>query len=288
MMIDAHHHLWDYNSEEYDWIDDSMNVLKRDYLPDDLKPELSQTGVTGTVLVQARQSLEETGWLLELADKHAFIKGVVGWLDLCSPGLFQQLEKYGAYSALVGLRHVLHDESDDAYMLRPDFMNGIARLEACGLTYDLLLFPRHLLRAMELAKAFPNQRFVLDHLGKPFIMDGIMEPWKSHITRLAACPNVWCKLSGMVTEAHWKNWNYEKLLPYMEAVLEAFGPGRIMVGSDWPVCRLAGEYSEVMNMVLKFTDSMDKRDQKKILYQNAVDCYQLKLNDNGEEKVQGS
>jgi L-fuconolactonase len=170
-------------------------------------------------------------------------------------------------------------------MLRPDFMNGIAQLEACGLTYDLLLFPRHLLRAVELVKAFPNQRFVLDHLGKPFIKDGIMEPWRNHIARLAAFPNVWCKLSGMVTGAHWKNWNYEKLLPYMEAVLEAFGPGRIMVGSDWPVCRLAGEYTEVMKLVLRFTDCMDKRDQTKILYHNAVDCYQLKLNDNGEEKV---
>lgn len=287
MMIDAHHHLWEYNPVEYDWMDDSMNVLKRNYLPDDLEPQLSNTGVAGTVVVQARQSLEETAWLLELAEKHFFIKGVVGWLDLCSQGLGQQLEKYGADPALVGLRHVLHDESDDAYMLRSEFMNGIAQLAACGLTYDLLLFPRHLPLALELVKAFPKQRFVLDHLGKPFIKDGIMEPWKSHLSRLAACPNVWCKLSGMVTEAHWNNWNYEKVLPYMKAVLEAFGPGRIMVGSDWPVCRLAGEYSEVMTLVLKLTASMDERDRANILYQNAVDCYQLKLNDNGEEKIQG-
>ena len=143
-------------------------------------------------------------------------------------------------------------------------------------------------QSVELVNAFPNQRFVLDHLGKPLIKAGLMEPWERDLIQLAGQPNIWCKLSGMVTEAHWKNWSYDQLLPYMEAVLEAFGPGRVMLGSDWPVCRLAGEYSEVMQVVLKFIKNIDERDQQKILYQNAVDCYQLKLNDNGEEKVQDS
>ncbi len=288
MIIDAHHHLWLYTQEEYGWMDDSMHVLKRDYLPEDLDLELQGSGISGTVVVQARQSLEETRWLLEQADKYSFIKGVVGWLDLRSPELKDKLEEFAVHPKLVGLRHVLHDEPDDDFMLRPAFMNGIAQLEAHDMSYDLLVFPRHLRQTIELVKAFPNQRFVLDHLGKPLIKAGIMEPWKTDIIQLAAYPHIWCKLSGMVTEANWENWSYEELFPYMEVVLEAFGPERIILGSDWPVCRLAGEYSEVMSMVLKFIESMDERDQAKIMYQNAIDCYQLKLNDNGEEEVQDS
>lgn len=288
MIIDAHHHLWLYTQEEYGWMDDSMHVLKRDYLPEDLDLELQGSGISGTVVVQARQSLEETRCLLEQSDKYSFIKGVVGWLDLRSPELKDKLEEFAVHPKLVGLRHVLHDEPDDDFMLRPAFMNGIAQLEAHDMSYDLLVFPRHLRQTIELVKAFPNQRFVLDHLGKPLIKAGIMEPWKTDIIQLAAYPHIWCKLSGMVTEANWENWSYEELFPYMEVVLEAFGPERIILGSDWPVCRLAGEYSEVMSMVLKFIESMDERDQAKIMYQNAIDCYQLKLNDNGEEEVQDS
>ncbi|MEA3460762.1 MAG: amidohydrolase family protein [Bacteroidota bacterium] len=288
MMIDAHHHLWKYNQREYRWMDDSMHVLQRDYLPGDLEQELSQTGVSGTVVVQARQNLEETRWLLGLANTHSFIKGVVGWLDLRSSELDKQLDAFAAHPKLVGLRHVLHDEPDDEFMLRKDFMNGIAQLKAYNLTYDLLLFPRHIEPAIMLVERHSRQRFVLDHLGKPLIKSGIMEPWKRDITRLAAYPNVWCKLSGMVTEADLQNWSYKELLPYMETVLEAFGPERLMLGSDWPVCRLAGEYGEVIGVVRKFIKSMDIKDQTKILYQNAIDCYQLKLIDNGEEKVQDS
>ena len=282
MMIDAHHHLWKYNQEEYGWMDDSMSVLKRDYLPKDLEPELQLTGTSGTVVVQARQSLEETRWLLELADKHSFIKGVVGWIDLCSPGLKKELEEFAAKPKLVGVRHVIHDEADDDFMLSPDFMKGIARLEAYDLCYDLLLFPRHLQYALKLVKTFPRQRFVLDHLGKPLIKDGIMEPWKSDIARLASYPNVWCKLSGMVSEADHKQWQYKDLLPYMEVVLESFGPDWIMLGSDWPVCRLAADYSEVMKIVPEFVESLNKADRVKILYQNAVDCYQIKFLSNGQ------
>ena len=277
MIIDAHHHLWKYNTRDYGWMDDSMAVLKHDYLPEDLALELQNSGINGTVVVQARQNLEETRWLLELADENSFIKGVVGWLDLRSPDLEQQLIKFAAHPKLVGVRHVIHDEADDDFMLRSEFRQGIALLEAYELSYDLLLFPNHLEGAVKLLEEFPRQRFVLDHLGKPLIKAGILEPWKSDLARLAAKPNVWCKLSGMVTEADHELWQYEDLLPYMEVVMNAFGPERILLGSDWPVCRLAGEYSEVLNVVHEFIKSLKNSDQEKILYQNAIDCYKLKM-----------
>lgn len=277
MMIDAHHHLWKYNTRDYGWMDKSMSILKSDYLPDDLESELKLNSVRGTVVVQARQSMEETRWLLEMAEQHPFIQGVVGWFDLCSPGLKNELEELAASPKLVGVRYVIHDEEDDDFMLRSDFMRGIAQLEAYDLSYDLLLFPRHLERALKLVKTFPRQRFVLDHLGKPLIKEGLMEPWRSDIARLAAHPNVWCKLSGMVTEADHKQWQYKDLSPYMEVVLESFGPEWIMLGSDWPVCRLAAEYSEVMKIVKEFIKALNPRDQEKILYENAIDCYQLKI-----------
>ena len=276
MMIDAHHHLWRYQASEYDWVDGFMSVLKRDYLPEDLEPELKGAGVSGTVVVQARQSLEETRWLLKLAEEHSFIRGVVGWLDLRSPDLDRQLKEFASHSKLVGVRHVIHDEPDDAFMLEPGFRKGIACLEAHGLCYDQLLFPKHLERARVLVESLPAQRFVLDHLGKPEIKAGLLEPWSRDLKALAALPNVWCKLSGMVTEADWRSWTSADLLPYMETVLELFGPDRILVGSDWPVCRLAGEYSKVMQIVPEFIASLGQADQKKILFQNAIECYQLK------------
>ena len=277
MMIDSHHPLGVWYAGGCAWVDDSMSVLKHDYLPEDLALELENSRISGTVVIQARQILEETRWLLELADENSFIKGVVGWLDLRSPDLEQQLLKFATHPKLVGVRHVIHDEADDDFMLHPDFIQGIAKLVDYDLVYDLLLFPRHLERAIKLVDSFPRQRFVLDHLGKPPINAGIMEPWKSDIGRLAAFPNVWCKLSGMVNEADHKHWQYKDLLPYMEVAWDSFGPERIMLGSDWPVCRLAGEYNEVINIVPKFIESLNCKDQEKILYQNAIDCYKLKI-----------
>jgi len=258
-------------------MDDSMSILKKDYLPGDLELELLRAGIIGTVLVQARQSHEETRWLLEQADKNPFIKGVVGWLDLRSPDLGQQLKEFAVHPKLVGVRHVIHDERDDDFMLRDDFRQGILDLQAFNLVYDLLLFPKHLDRAVKLVEEFPDQRFVLDHLGKPLIKSGKMEPWQSDISRLAECSNVCCKLSGMVTEADLKNWKQEDFVPYMKVVLSAFGPERIMLGSDWPVCRLAGSYSDVISIVIEFVESLDKPERENILYQNAIECYQLKI-----------
>ena len=275
MILDSHHHLWKYAPDEYGWMDGTMELLKKDYLPGDLEPLLKESGVSGTVAVQARQSLEETEWLLELAEKHSFIQGVVGWVDLCSPLLGEQLERFFGNPKLVGVRHVVHDEPDENFLHRADFQRGLGLLQDHALVYDLLLFPKHLQKAIELARIFPGQRFVLDHLGKPFIRSGLIEPWKSDIEELAALPNVWCKLSGMVTEADRVSWKQEDFLPYMAAVLESFGPERVMLGSDWPVCVLAGTYGEVVEIVLKFINSLSKEEQMMICGQNAMDCYQL-------------
>jgi len=274
-LIDAHHHLWRYNSPDYGWMDDSMEVLKRDYLPADLESELAKVGVTATVVVQARQVEEETTWLLEQAEKYPFIKGVVGWLDLRSENLRSQLDVFAAHPKLVGLRHVIHDEPDDDFMLRPAFLKGIEMLQPYKLSYDLLLFPKHLSQAIELVSMFPEQRFVLDHISKPFIKAGILQPWKGDIESLAAQANVWCKISGMVTEAKAHQWRHEDFIPYMKTVVDAFGSDRIMLGSDWPVCRLSGEYEEVMDIPLTYFKTCSESEKKNILSQNAIDCYQL-------------
>jgi len=275
MIIDAHHHLWSFNEADYGWMDGSMKVLKRDYFPSDLEAEIKKAGVTGTVVVQARQILEETRWLLKLAEDYPFIRGVVGWVDLRSPDLDQQLEAFAHHPKLVGVRHVIHDEADDDFMLRPAFVKGVEELKDFDLTYDLLLFPKHLERAIELVSMFPEQRFVLDHISKPFIKSGVMQPWKDDIEALAAQPNVWCKISGMVTETSLKSWRYEDFVPYMKVVCEAFGTDRVMLGSDWPVCRLAGEYPEVMEIPIRFTGDLSEDEKIRINSQNAIDCYRL-------------
>lgn len=275
MIIDTHHHLWEFNSHEYGWMDDSMEVLKRDHFPEELKTEMSRVGVTGTIVVQARQIIEETRWLLELAEENPFIKGVVGWVDLRSTDLQKQLEAYAFHKKLVGLRHVIHDEEDDEFMLRPDFISGIEAIQVYNLTYDLLIFPKHLMVAKELVRRFPKQRFVLDHMAKPFIKSGIIQPWKDHIESLADQPNIWCKVSGMVTEADLVGWKMEDFMPYMEVVFGAFGTDRIMLGSDWPVCKLAGEYKEVLKIPLTFITNLSNGEKENIYSQNAIDCYQL-------------
>ena len=275
MIIDAHHHLWNFNKAEYAWIDDSMSILKQDYLPADLEPQLAGSNVIGTVAVQARQSLEETRWLLELAGGNSFIIGVVGWFDICSDELQSQLNEFTDDPKLVGARHVIHDEPDDDFMLRPDFIKGMAKLVQYNLAYDLLIFPKHLRNALELVRLFPDQRFVLDHISKPLIKAGALDPWQEDLTALASQPNVWCKISGMVTEADHKHWKYEDFLPYLDTVMKAFGTERIMLGSDWPVCRLAGEYNEVMDIPARYFEKLDPAEKEKIFSLNCLDCYEL-------------
>lgn len=275
MRIDSHQHFWRYEPARYPWIGERMGVLKRDYLPHDLEPLLAASGIDGTVAVQAQQARAETDWLLELADRHAFIRGVVGWADLRSNDVAAELARLGRRPKLVGVRHIVHDEPDDDFLLRPDFRRGLARLREHGLVYDLLLFPKHLTRALRVVEELPDQPFVLDHIAKPGIRDGLFSPWREDLRRLAAFPNVSCKLSGMVTEARWEAWRPEDLQPYLDAVLEAFGANRLMIGSDWPVCTLAGDYARTMGVVVDWTARLSAADRSGILGWNAARIYGL-------------
>lgn len=277
MKIDSHQHFWSYNSNDYGWISSDMEVLRKDYLPDQLKTELFSIGFDGSVAVQARQSLAETQWLLNLADQHSFIKGVIGWVDLCSPDVEEQLIQFSGNPKLVGIRHVIQDEQDENFMLRKSFLRGIAYLKKFGLTYDILVFPRHLSNTIQLVSQFPEQIFILDHIAKPSIKDKKISPWKEHIEKLARFRNVYCKLSGMVTEANVKNWKQEELIPYLNIVFDAFGSNRLLIGSDWPVCRLAGSYKQIMQVVLDYIRTFPDQDKKKILGENAIKAYNLKL-----------
>jgi L-fuconolactonase len=277
-ILDTHHHLWKYYPAEYAWIDDRMAVLKRDYLPDDLAGLIGSANVISTVAVQARQTPGETDWLLSLAERSPFIKGVVGWVDLCSDSVDEQLERFCSNPELVGVRHVVHDEPDDRFMYRQDFRNGLSMLRKYGLTYDILIFPRHLEAAIDLVKAFPGQPFVIDHLAKPMIREGSLHPWKELIRTIAGLQNVWCKLSGMVTEADWLSWNPQDLYPFLDIVFDAFGTDRLMIGSDWPVCNLAGSYGQVMGILPEFMErrEMPDSDRIKVLYDNGFKFYNLK------------
>jgi L-fuconolactonase len=275
MRIDAHQHFWRYNAEEYDWIDDSMSALRRDFLPEDLKPELDAAGFDACIAVQARQTLEETRWLLELAHQNPFIAGVVGWVDLRAENVREELATFATSPKFLGVRHVVQAEPDDYFLLRPDFLRGIAALQEFDLTYDILIYPRHLPIAFEFVQRFPEQRFMLDHLAKPFIKAQTVEPWASQLRELAKNPNVFCKLSGMVTEADWKNWKAEHFRPYLETAFEAFGPDRLMIGSDWPVCKVAGSYGQVMSVVVDFLNQHTPDAREKILGGNAQRFWRL-------------
>lgn len=279
MKIDSHQHYWHFNVQDYGWMGENMSAIKRNFLPEDLVPELRSIDFDGSIAVQARQSLEETNWLLELADLNPNIKGVVGWVDLQSEQAEEQIATFAKHPKAVGVRHVIHDEEDIDFMLRPAFIRGIKLLEKFGLTYDILIFPKHLKNAIQLVKqCSENQIFVVDHIAKPLIKDGILSPWKEEIAELAGFPNVYCKVSGMVTEADWDNWKPEDIKPFLDVVFEAFGKDRILIGSDWPVCLVAGKYSEVMKVVLNYISEFDETDKNKIMGDNAVKAYDITPN----------
>jgi len=273
MKIDAHQHFWIYNARDYGWIGPAMEILKRDFLPSDLAPLLESAGFEGTVAVQARQCSEESQWLLELADQRPFVRAVVGWVDLCSPKVDEQLTALARRPKFRGIRHIVHDEPDDRFMLREDFVRGLTCLANYKLTYDLLLFPRHLPVACELVKRFPNQHFVVDHLAKPLMKARALESWAADIRRLATFPNVFCKISGMVTEADWQHWKPADFIPYLDVILECFGPRRAMVGSDWPVCTLAGNYSQVMQIPADYLKKLSAGEQAAVWGENAKRFY---------------
>lgn len=273
MRIDAHQHFWHYNEEEYSWIDESMNMLKRDFLPSDLQAEMEVLQFRGTIAVQARQTIAETQWLLTLSEQHDFIKGVVGWVDLCSNDAVKQLQEFSSHPKLVGARHVIHDEPDIDFMLRDDFRRGIAALKEYNLVYDLLIFPEHLSRASQLVGEYPDQVFVLDHIAKPRIKEQLYEPWKSDIAELAQHPNVYCKLSGMVTEADWHNWKPRDFTAYLDHVFACFGTHRLMIGSDWPVCTLTGSYRKTMQLVIDYLEQFPPTVQANVLGDTCAKVY---------------
>jgi len=275
MRIDAHQHFWHYQAADYAWITDAMALLKRDFLPADLKPLLDGVGFEGSIAVQACHSLDETRWLLELAGANDFIRGVVGWVDLCSPDASRHLEQLAQNRKLVGIRHVAQDEPDDEFLLRPDFCRGVALLAEFGLAYDILIYPRHLRVAALFARRFPQQRFVLDHIAKPLISQQVFAPWDKDVRALAQLPNVHCKLSGMVTEARWKQWTREDFRPFLDTVLEAFGPARLMIGSDWPVCTLSADYPATMEIVLDHIAQLSASEKDAILGVNCTAFYRL-------------
>jgi len=274
-MIDAHHHLWRYSAEDYGWISPEMNVLRRDFVAQDLDRELQEAGVDGSVVVQARQSIEETRWLLELAAEDEAIRGVVGWLPLVSAELPAMLREFADYGKLKGLRHVIQDEPDDDFILREDFNRGVAALLDTGLVYDILIHERHLPQAAKFVERHPEQAFVLDHLAKPLIKDGILEPWRENLTRLAEHENVFCKLSGLVTEADWDAWTLDDLRPYLDIALEAFGAERLMAGSDWPVCLLASGYGQWWDALRAWAGRLDEDERERVFGLTAKRAYRL-------------
>jgi len=277
VRIDAHQHFWEYSPRQHVWMTEEMSALKRDYLPEDLQPLLTEAGFFGTIAVQARQLPDETEWLLKLADQFEFIRGVVGWVDLRSPQVERELARYAQHAKLRGVRHVLHDEPDDQFMLLPEFQRGIGQLRKFGLTYDLLVFPRHLRVAPELVAQFPNQAFVLDHIAKPAIRESQVSPWKEDVRKLAEFPNVCCKLSGMVTEANWKQWQSDDFRRYLDIVIEAFGTDRVMIGSDWPVCTLSGDYRSVMGIVVDYVQQYSPAVREGILGGNCARFYGINI-----------
>lgn len=275
LKIDAHQHFWIFDPVRDSWINEEMAVIKKDFLPTDLLPVLQQNGIDGCVAVQASQSEEETLFLLNLAAGHTVVKGVVGWVDLKADDLDERLQHFRRYDKLKGFRHVLQSEPDRKYMLQPQFQRGIGALQKYGYTYDILIYPEHLPYAAQLAAGFPDQKFVVDHLAKPHIKDQTITDWKKDITALAKHPNVHCKISGMLTEADWNSWKTADFIPYLDVVFHAFGIDRVMFGSDWPVCLLAGGYEGNMRVMNSYCSALSATEQELFWGGNAVKFYSL-------------
>lgn len=271
MRIDSHQHFWKYDVKDYPWIDDSMQMLRRDFLPADLKPEIDRVGIDGTIAVQACHTVAETDWLLELAARNAFIRGVVGWAALADAGVGAVLERLADNPKLKSIRHVIQAEPDDDFILGGRFNAGIGLLSQHGLAYDILIYERHLPQTIRFVDLHPNQIFILDHIAKPRIKDHALSPWRENITELARRENVYCKLSGMATEADHRAWTPQQLEPYIDTVLEVFGPRRMMFGSDWPVCLLATSYAGWFDLVKKLSES----EQERIMGGTAIQVYRL-------------
>jgi L-fuconolactonase len=272
--IDAHHHAWKYNPDIYSWIDDSMSVIQADFYPGKLLASLEKHGIIGTVLVQSDQSEADNQFMLSLAKANPFIKGIVGWIDLKAPDLDEQLSEWKDEPFMKGFRHVAQAEPDD-FLARPEIIRGIEALGLFGFTYDILIKPPQMAAALQLVKSLPDQSFVIDHIAKPNIAAGDIATWKKELKLLAACPNVCCKVSGMVTEAAWKNWKSADFRPYLDVVFEAFGTNRLMYGSDWPVCLVAASYDEVVGVAAEFIQNLSAEEQRAFWHDNTVNFYSL-------------
>jgi L-fuconolactonase len=274
-MIDAHHHMWEYSPHDYAWISDAMAGLRRNFLLPELQHVLGESGVTATVAVQARQEMEETEWLLHLAEPPSPVIGVVGWISLIAPDARTHMERLAENPRLRGVRHVLQGEADDFYMLRNDFNHGVDLLHGFGLAYDILIYERHLPQTLNFVDRHPNQVFVLNHLGKPRIREGLISPWLGNIRELAKRENVYCKVSGMLTEADWTSWTKDALRPYFDAVLASFTPKRLMFGSDWPVVNLAGGYQKWTATLRSMMEELSPEEQESIFRESAISAYGL-------------
>jgi L-fuconolactonase len=275
MKIDSHQHFWQFDPARDQWITDEMSMIRRNFLPSDLAPILRRHGFDGAVTVQSDQTEYENEFQLANAANNDFIKGIIGWVDLQSPGVEERLQYWKGFSKMKGFRHILQGEADRALMLKPAFKQGIGLLNKYGFTYDILVFPDQLTFSAELVRSFPDQKFVLDHIAKPYIRKGLMDPWKKDILALSELKNCFCKISGIITEADWKNPANELLFPYLDVVFDAFGADRLLFGSDWPVCEVAGGYDRALGLIETYTAGFSANEKENIWGANATLFYNL-------------
>jgi L-fuconolactonase len=276
LRIDAHQHFWIFYPVRDSWINEDMAVIQHDFLPADLEPILKANDINGCVAVQADQSEAQNDFLLGLAAENDFIKGVVGWVDLRANNIDERLEYYSSFDVIKGLRHVLQGEEDRALMLRSEFRNGIEKLEKHGFTYDILVFPDQLKYIPAFVSAFPDQKFVIDHIAKPDIKNRNVADWAKDMRIIAEHDNVWCKVSGMVTEADWSNWVTADFTPYLDVIFGAFGPEKVMFGSDWPVCQVAASYHDMVGIVKQYTSTLSANENALFWGGNAAHFYNIK------------
>lgn len=275
LKIDSHQHFWKYDPVRDSWIDDQMSIIQKDFFPEDLEPVLKSNGIDGCVVVQSDQSEAENHFQITNADNHDFVKGIVGWIGLSAANVEERLEYFSQFKKLKGFRHVLQGEPQRDFMLRPDFLNGISLLNKYSFTYDILVFPDQLKFVKQFVAKFPEHRFVIDHIAKPYIKDNIIEGWQDDMRAIAEHKNVYCKISGMVTEAKWNSWKKADFDPYLDVVVNAFGTGRVMFGSDWPVCLVAAKYNEVLDIVKDYFSGYSDAERDKVFGGNAIDFYSL-------------
>ena len=274
-IIDTHQHFWKYDSSRHDWIDEDMKYIRKDFLPEDLQPVFVKNGIDGCIAVQADQTEAENEFLLQLSQKYHFIKGITGWVDFRQKNIAERLEYYSDYKLIKGFRHIVQAETDPNFLLQKNFCKGISTLRNFDFIYELLVFPYQLGAVLEFVRRFPNQKFVINHMAKPYIKNGYMDGWKTLIAEIAKSENVYCKLSGLITEADFNTWTYDTLKPYIEIVLKSFGPQRLMYGSDWPVCLVAGAYHEVKEIAQKAVSEFSDSEREAFWAGNAVTFYNI-------------